>query len=451
MAGQRASASYATVEATSFYSRAIENARVGGALVGNTELASAYEALADVALLAGRYDLARDGLRGARRLCDHEARSLARLCRKEGTLREKLGKHAAALTWYRRGLASLAAFPDEPAIVMERARLGVACASTLIWRQRYRGCAQWCRRALPDALAAGDRATEAHAYYLLDWALGQLDDAEAHEYRNLAQPIYEELGDFSGLASVLNNRGVDALDAGLWDEACNYFEESRTARRRAGDVVGMAQCSHNLAEIRTEQGRYDEAEVLLREARRIWRASGYAMGVAAATNTLGRTLARTGRTDEGIALLREAQLRFEELVHAPFLAETEARLGEALVFAGRPTEAMDVLAHLGERANDGGPSVAALARRMQGTATAAAGDLASARVFLQQARTIADKGGVDWESALSALETARLDDTTDDDRQHLLDEAEVVLRRMGIVADLVMPSFAATAQACRAV
>jgi PAS domain S-box-containing protein len=93
---------------------AVENARAGGAQVGDDELASAYEALADVALLAGRYDLARDGLRGARRLCGHETQSQARLCRKEGTLREKLGKHSAALTWYRRGLASLAVLPDAP-------------------------------------------------------------------------------------------------------------------------------------------------------------------------------------------------------------------------------------------------------------------------------------------------------------------------------------------------
>ena len=333
---------------------------------------------------------------------------------------------------------------------MERSRLDVACASTLIWQQRYRDCAQWCRRALARRTRSGDRATEAHAYYLLDWALSELGDAEALEYRDLAQPIYEELGDYAGLASVLNNRGVDALVAGRWDEACAYFDESRTARRRAGDVVGMAQCAHNLAEVRTEQGRYDEAEVPLREARRIWRASGFAMGVAAATNTLGRTLARTGRTDEGIALLGEARERFEGLAHAPFLAETEARLAEAFVFAGRLAEATEVLDHLGERAADGGPPVAALARRMQGT-VAASSDAAAARVLLQQARVIADKGGVEWESALAALELARLDDTTDADREHLVTEAEVVLRRMGISGDHVLPSDSKAAQARRSV
>jgi tetratricopeptide (TPR) repeat protein len=309
----------------------------------------------------------------------------------------------------------------------------------LIWRQRYVRCAQWCRQALPDAIAAGDRATEAHAYYLLDWALTEIGDDEALVYRNLAQPIYEELGDFDGLASVLNNRGVDALVAGCWDEACAYFEKSLEARRRAGNVVGMAQCAHNLAEVRTEQGRLDEAEDLLREARRIWRASGYAMGVAAATNTLGRTLARTGRTEQGTALLRDAQERFKVLGHAPFLAETEARLAEALVFAGRLSEAADVLQQLGNRAADGGPPVVALARRMQGAVAASTGDVVTARARLHEARDIADKGGVEWESALSTLHIAALDGTTDDDRRHLEREAHSVLVRMGIDAAKVMP------------
>ncbi len=439
LAGQRAFENYATVEATLFYSRAIENARSAAASVSRSELVGVYESLADVALLAGRYDLARDGLRGARKLSGDDPQPFARLCRKEGTLREKLGRHSAAIRWYRRGLASLADLPGEAAVAMERSRLGIACASTLIWQQRYRPCARWCRQALPDAHISGDRATEAHAYYLLDWALSELGDSEALEYRDLAQPIYEEIGDFAGLASVLNNRGVDALVAGRWDEACEYFEESATARRRAGDVVGMAQCDHNIAEVRTEQGRYDEAERLLREARRIWRASGYAMGVAAATNTLGRTLARTGRWDEGIAMLTDARERFVGLAHGPFLAETEARLAEAFVFAGRLSEAATVLAELGDRSADGGPPVDALASRMQGTLAAANGDAGSARVWLQRSRDIADTGGVDWESAFASLGLARLEDTTDLEREELTRTASAVLEKMGIAAELVMP------------
>ena len=439
MAGQRAWDKYATVEATAFFERAIDNGRSSGTGIEKEELASACEALADVALLAGRYDLAREGLREARKLRSGEPLSQARLCRKEGTLREKLGKHAPAITWFRRGLDALSELSDESTAAAERSRLEVACASTLIWQQRYSQCAQRCRRALPDALACGDRATEAHAYYLLDWALSELGNDRAFEYRDLAQPIYEELGDYAGLASVLNNRGVDALAAGRWDDCCAHFEESREARRRAGDVVGIAQCAHNLAEVLTEQGRYTEAEAYLREARRIWRASGYAMGVAAATNTLGRTLARAGRGDEGVLLLREAQQRFEVLQHAPFLAETEARLAEALVFAGRSAEAAVVLETLGDRAADGGPAVAALALRMCGAIESMSGDTASARASLQAARDIADKGGVEWESALAAMQLARLDDTSGDECELLERQARQLLTRLGIDATRVLP------------
>jgi tetratricopeptide (TPR) repeat protein len=327
------------------------------------------------------------------------------------------------------------------AVAAERSRLQVACASTLIWRQRYRQCVSWCERALPHALSAADRATEAHAYYLLDWAFGELGDTAALQYRELAQPIYEELGDFSGLASVLNNRGVDALVAGRWDESCAFFEQSRDARRRAGDVVGMAQCGHNLAEVRTEQGRFDEAESYLREARRIWRASGYAMGVAAATNTLGRTLARSGQAEEGVELLRDARQRFVALAHGPFLAETEGRLAEALVFAGRPHDAIAVLDELGHRAAEGGPPVAALAIRIRGTATAMLGDNERARLLLDEARATAEAGDVAWESALAAIQAAQLTGTDSADREQLEGAANEVLTRMGIDARAVIPAY----------
>ena len=438
-AGQRAWDKYATVEATAFFDRAIVNAKANNSSVEAAELAAANEALADVAFLAGRYDLARAGLGGARKLCGRDPMAQARLCRKEGTLREKLGKHSPALTWYRRGLDALGELDDQLDVERERARLEVACASTLIWQQRYGECAKRCRRALPGARASGDRATEAHAYYLLDWALTELGSDESHAFRDLAQPIYEELGDYEGLGSVLNNRGADALSVGRWDECCVHFEESRAARRRAGDVVGMAQCLQNLAEVRTEQGRFDEAESFVRDARRIWRASGYVMGVAAATNTLGRTLARAGRAEEGVKLLRDAQQQFIVLRHAPWLAETEARLAEALVFAGHPVQATEVLDELADRAADGGPPVVALAQRLRGTIAALRGDVTGARSILLDARERADKAGVEWESALVALELARLADATVEGAEQLQREAWVVLKRMGIDAAKVMP------------
>jgi len=440
MAGSRAGANYATLEATAFYERAIGNARARDADVPPAELAEVYEAFADVAILAGRFDLARDGLRGARRTIAAQSVVAARLCRKEGKVRELLGQHPSAVRWYQRGMKLLDEVEGvDLATELERGRTLMDWASTLIWQQKYQRCAAFCRRVLPHALAAGDRSTEAHAYYVLDWALSELGDEQAAQYRQLAQPIYEEIGDYAGLASVLNNHSIDAFGAGQWDDAVQLMEASRAARQRAGDVVGLAQCSHNLAEFCTEQGRYEEAELYLREARRIWRSSGFAVGVAAVTNTLGRLVARSGRTEEGIALLLDAKQKCEELSHAPYLAETEARLAEAYVFAGRMAEANATLDALGERAADGGPPVVALALRMRGTVAARAGRLSDARHWLDEARAVGDNEGAEWEAALAALEIAVLPDTIDDERGYLQQSARAVLARLGVDAARVLP------------
>ncbi|MFM2078551.1 MAG: hypothetical protein RJA49_2441 [Actinomycetota bacterium] len=445
LAGGRAAENYATLEATAFYDRAIGNAKSRDAGVPAEELAEVQEALADVAVLAGRYDLAQEGLRGARRLKAAHPIAAARLCRKEGKVRELLGQHPAAVRWYRRGVQLLdQAVPDAGTQERvewerERGRTLMDWGSTLIWQQKYRQCVACCHRVLPHALAAEDRSTEAHAYYLLDWALNEVGDPSAAHYRELARPIYEEIRDYAGLASVLNNRGIDYFQAGQWDEAVAQMEQSRVARQRAGDVVGLAQCSQNLAEVCQEQGRYEEAEQYLREARRIWRSSGFAVGIAAVTNTFGRTVARSGRPDEGIALLLEAKQKCEELSLAPYLAETEARLAEAYLFAGRLAEADAALDALGDRGMDAGPPVVALALRVRGTVAARAGRLDDARRWLTRAREVGDKEGAEWESALACLELADLADTAPEERDLLVPPALAVLARLGVDPTRVLP------------
>ncbi|HSB85867.1 MAG TPA: tetratricopeptide repeat protein, partial [Ilumatobacteraceae bacterium] len=442
MAGQRAWDNYATLEATAFFERAITNARPDRGIVDQADLAATYEAMADVALLAGRFDLAREGLRGARWLRAGDRRAIARLCRKEGKLRERLGRYGAAERWFRQSLRTLETCVDssDSEVAADRAELQVEWASFSIMRQKYRPGVRWCRRALVDAVASGDRRTEAHVYYLLEWALAELGDDEAHRYRDLAQPIYEDVGDYVGLGAVLLNRGVDALAAGRWEEASSSFEEARRAYQRGGDVVSVAHAAHNLAEVYIEQGRHEEAEACLRESRRIWRASGFAMGLAAVTSALGRTMARSGRTDEAVDLLRDALRRFEALEHAPFVAESRARLAEAYVFGQRWHEALDIVDELGDTASVGGPAIAALANRMRGIALAAVGDVDAARDVLEQTRDFAEKAGIEWESALTVLELARLPGTPPDEREILESRASLVLKRMGVVEAVVPPS-----------
>lgn len=447
LAGARAREKYATVEATGFFERALHNARATKGEIDDATLAAAYEDLADVALLAGRYDLARDGLRNARRHRSNDPLVSARLCRKEGKLRERLGQHSAAQPWFRKGLHLLEPMGDERTIEAEgeRAKLYLDWAGVHMWRQQFRLGARRCVAALPHAIAAGDRKEEAHAYYLLEWALGELGDADADRYRSMALPIFEELGDYIGLGAVLINRGVDQLSAGRWKEATESFMASRAAYQRGGDVVSVAQAGHNLADVLVDQGRFEEAETYLRESRRIWRASGFALGVAAVANGLGRAVGRAGRTDEGAELLREAIEGFAAVGHTPYIAESKARLAEVLLFGGRWQAALDEADALGDRAADGGAAVVALAGRVRGVALARLGRLESARDALEAARQAAVAGGVEWESALAAMELARLEGTDRDEAQRLERSAVPVFARLGIDAERVLPPMTAPA------
>jgi tetratricopeptide (TPR) repeat protein len=442
MAGERARESYATLEATAFLERAINNARAGDADVVPAELADAYEALADVALLSGRFDLAKDGLRSARRLRGSEPLAFARLCRKEGKLRERLGKHGAALPWFRKGLTALARQPDDvdTEVSAERARLLTELGSTLLWRQKYRQAVRWATKALPHALASGDRRAEAHVYRVLEWAFMELHDDRAYEYRTLAQPIYEELGDFIGLGVLLVNGGVSGLLAGRWSQAADDFSQARIAFQRAGDLVNVAQAAANLAEIYVEQGHYEAAEPLLREARRVWRSSGFAMGVAAVNNCLGRGLGRSGRAAEGVELLRDAKERFEQLGHPPYVAESSARLAEVHLFAGAWDAALAELDQLNwAAAEETGPQVVALAMRVRGAVLARLGELDSAREWLQRCRETGEKQGVEWEAALAAIELARLPGVPAEEADLLHRNAAVVLTSMGVDIERALP------------
>jgi hypothetical protein len=163
------------------------------------------------------------------------------------------------------------------------------------------------------------------------------------------------------------------------------------------------------------------------------------MGMAAVNSALGRTMARSGRAAEGVELIREALQRFVALEHAPFIAESAVRLAEAAVFDGRWNDAIAAVDEIGEKANDGGPAVAALGMRLRAVAVARTGDAAEARALFESTRQYADKHGVEWESALAALELARLPDTSEEERELLNSTARLVLEGMGVGIEAVLP------------
>jgi len=439
LAGERAEAKYANVEAAQFYRRALETGR--RVSVDRRDLATVWRSLGDVCERAGLYGEARDAYRNAARTGGGDGLDLFL---RQGVIRERLGQYSSALRWYSRALRA----PADDGQTAERIELALAYAGVRFRQGKYRECVRWCERLVPDAHAARDFAGQAHAYYLMHLALTALGDPAREAYRDLALPIYEELGDLTGQANVLNNLGIDAYYEGKWNEALDLYRRSREAQEKAGNLIFAADADNNIAEILSDQGRLDEAEELFRQALTTYRAARYPMGEAFATSNLGRAAARAGRMDEAMQLLEEALRRFTEIGDENLELETEARVIEALVLAGEGERAAsrgrEVMRRLGR---SGPPVVRAMLLRSLAYAAVQRGDLDEARELLDASRGLAREAGARYEFALTLQALGRvLQLLGEPGREAVGEEASSIFDRLGVVAtpDVPLPSPVAT-------
>ena len=389
LAGHRARAKYAPVEAAEFYQRAVEAAR-SLPDVSAEEVADVYEALGDVRDRTGSYKEAGNAYRVARRLVAGDPVREAQLLLKHAWIPEREGRYSQAIRWIGKGLRTLESAPSAEA-GRQRAQLYVWHAAVRQLQGRSADAIRWCSRAIEEAERSGDRDALAHAYYVLDWAnaeLGRFDEA-IHSERALE--IYGELGDLAGQAAVYNNLGGFAYFQGRWDEALRLYERAGQARERVGDPVNAAGALLNIGEILSDQGRFEEAEHRFHAALRVWTASQHQEGVALATSFLGRVASRTGRFEDAGRLLADARALFARAGAKTEVIETDALIAESLALDCRFEEARAVGSEALSRSGTSGRQTqyAPLLRRVIGWALVARGDLAAARDILADAIDIA--------------------------------------------------------------
>jgi class 3 adenylate cyclase/tetratricopeptide (TPR) repeat protein len=427
LAAERARAKFANADAAELYRRALAAAPSVESLTP-AEVGRAWEALADVLELSGDYGGARHAYRQARARLRHDPDALAGLCLKEGRLRENEGHYSEALRWYERGLRRTDEL-EGSSQVLHRLRLSLGDAAARFRRGAFDECVEWVEPVIEEARAAGALEELAHAYYLVHLAYTSLGSPKRNEVRDLALPIYEELGDLLGQANALNNLGIDAYYEGRWDESLSFYSRSRAARERIGDVVGAATIANNIAEILSDQGRIDEAETELREVRAICEAAGSRLMVAVADANLGRAAARAGRADEARELLTAAAAALREIDAGSFVVEIQARLAEAALFAGDADLALATVAETEAiTGTSAPPAVQALLHRVRGHALRIDGQADTAGRELEESLRIAREGGMQYEEALTLQARARLTGSEQDaaDAQRILDALDVV-------------------------
>ena len=436
-AGRRAQAKWANVEAAEFYRRALSVASAAKE-PSDEEVAGVWEALGDCLQLSGHFDDAAHAFAAARRLWPRDAAEQVELLRKEGALREAMGKYSEALRWYGRGLKAAEALPDPGARTHHWLRFRLAHAQVRARQGLFQECIRRTREIVDDALAVADKETLAPAYLLLHVVHALLGSPERKAYRGLALPFYEELGDLSGQAAVLTNLGVEAYYEGDWEKALDLYERSRGLRERLGDVTNVARQLGNIGEIRSDQGHLEEAEDLFRRALEITQAAGERLQTGIARANLGRAAARAGRFDEAEELLGAALETFREMHARSYALEAEARLAEVDVLRGdhpqralaRTAEALEQL----ESDADLAPLHGAVLRT-RAAAKFQLGDASEARADLEESLRIARSADALYEVALSLDLRARADGSVNE-------ESAEILERLGVqqIAQPSLPS-----------
>ncbi|MFF9199171.1 ATP-binding protein [Streptomyces sp. NPDC014779] len=154
---------------------------------------------------------------------------------------------------------------------------------------------------------------------------------EAHR---IGRAAARRAGDRRGLSRMLTSGGVGLRNAGLTDEAVEWFAEAVRGARTDGDRKAEAQALHGLGQSHLLAGRLDPATEHLTAALALREAIGHHRGAAMTRICLGDAALAAGRPRHALAPLARAR---EELLAVPDpydAARALAFLGLALARAG---------------------------------------------------------------------------------------------------------------------
>jgi tetratricopeptide (TPR) repeat protein len=402
-AGQRAQDKWANAEAVELYRQAIDVAPDVLDLETG-EVARVWQEIGSCLHLLGDLDEAARAFTAARERTPKDAGQYIELMRKQGLLRDDMGRYTDAIRWYNRGLKGTDDIADDAERRRLKTQLRLALAQTRYRQGEFKDSIRRFREVVQEALETDDHASLAPAYLILHLIYTQLGSSERAAYRGVALALYEELGDLKGQASALNNLGIEAYYDGNWVLAIELYERSRALHERIGDDTHVGMTTNNIAEIFSDQGRLDDAEPLFEDVVRACDAIGYRPLAAVARANLGRAAARAGRHADAEEVLAEALHSLREIGAGSFVLEVEMRLAELEVLRGdRADSALTSIASVLERSTDasGIAPLEAAAQRVRAAALVQLGERDQALEALADSVKIARAAEARYELALS--------------------------------------------------
>jgi tetratricopeptide (TPR) repeat protein len=398
MAGERAQAAFANVEAATNFELALDAGR-RLASVEAPERARILTRLGDVREQAGLFAEALEAYRRASALRPGDPLEAAELRLRRARAHERGGAYRQALRETTLGYRLVEAETDPRA-----AALG---ARLLAFNAVIRQAQEHPRRALAVAQLAAEAAQRAdeptalaRAYGVLDWGYRMTGQPELAVHGEDALKIYETLGDLAGQAMVMNNLGAQAYFDGHWGEAVALYERARGAFLRSGNAVQAAIAGANVGELLVNQDRLAAAEPILRDAVRVLRASRFIDGATFAEVQLARVLIGRDDLPEAVVLLQTARDELIALSSYGSALEAAVHLADCLRRQGDPDAALTLLAEAEAQAGEEAEWQAAQVARVRALAQVEAGRGDEALATLAPAVTIAREQALDFELAL---------------------------------------------------
>ena len=432
-AGERAMARHAPAAAADAYRRAAQAARLSPG-VSPSERSFYLEALGDAESLAGRSTEAAgaylEALRGVRGQPLREAH----LALKQTLVEQRRGHYSNALRRASLGLRAVSGAPG-PEAGAARASLQVRYAWLRVYQGRYADARRWAERGLAEAEQAHELLAQARAHAVLHAVEVSSGGSKGESHAASALHIFEQLGDLSGQAHMLNNLGVHRLAEGRWPDALHMFAQAAESFRRLGDATAAANADYNRADVLVRQGRSDEALPVLENTLRVARAVGDEDLVALVHKEIGRAQSRAGNVAAGLILLEEARTQLIRLREPHEVVDADIASAEAHLLAGRPEQALALIeGALGEATSIHAATLLPPAYRVQAAALFATGKVAQARTALAEGLRHSSSPDAAHERGFLLAVAARIARQNDEpDADRLAEQARQALELLGVI------------------
>lgn len=431
-AAERARAVHASVEATTYFTQALQAGRAIRELPSR-ELMEVAESLGDSRAHLGEFAAAEASYRDARGWAS-TALDRARLQYKAALVVERSGQYRKTLQMLTRAQRHLDS-DDSPPLVRLKAEIRAQYGLVRHRQGREHDAIRLLREAVGLAATAVAPDVLANALLYLDIAELTAGMSGDGTHARRALEIQSEIGDNPWLeARALNQLGIRAYFAGRWSEAVAYYSDSRAACERAGDTWTAAVESANIAEVLADQGHLADAEPVLEEALETYRAAGTPTFVADGSRLLGRLAARSGDPSLSRQLLAVARGIYESDGEALQVVLTDAILAESLLRAGEPEMAAELARRVlnNSQSLPGRHLVVPLAQRVLGVALRSMGmDETEVRQALESSIEIARRHDARYELALSLQAVSDLWPTEFDDSE--LAERDTLFDELGVI------------------